>query len=184
MQAVLTWTPASGGNSTGQKVQYRVKGGTWLDWSSVGPLVSTETITGLNDNSIYEFQVVNICSVGGSSVSNQSQGIKITCPAVTTSALTYNSFSYSFNPLGGDIVDYVVELRNPSNALVGTQTVVSANPVSGSFSGLIASTTYSLKVIPRTASQTYTKPDCAIVNVTTSAAPACAAPTNVSATIS
>lgn len=184
MQAVLNWTPVGGANSTGQSVQYRLKGaGTWTTHSSVGAAVTTATITGLLDNEVYEFQIVNNCTTGGPTPSATIENVKLTCPTVTTSNLTYNSIDYSFSALGGDVDTYDVQLLNSGSAVVTTQSKPTAATVTGTFSGLSASTSYSIRVIPKIGA-TYQKTDCATTGFTTSAAPACGAPTGLSATIS
>jgi hypothetical protein len=184
MIATLNWTPGGGSNSINQSVQYRLKGDSvWITFSTVSPTINTETVTGLSDDEIYEFQIVDNCTVGGPVPSSTIEKIKITCPAVTYSS-TYNTIGFSFPELGGDIVDYLLELWNSDvSAVIASQTKPTAATVSGSFTGLTASTTYNIRVIPRTAGATYSK-DCGVTPVTTAAAPVCNPPTGVTATIS
>src|SRR3982751_5140877 len=142
-QAILNWSPGGGTNSTGQTIQYKLSTtSTWTDFQTVAPTVSTATITGLQDNVIYDFRVVDNCSDGGPTPSPPFQGVTITCPTVTyTDAPT--TITYSFAHLGGDITRYIVQLLNASNAILDTRTHnVPSGTLSGTFVGLTPSTNY------------------------------------------
>lgn len=185
-QVQLNWSLAAvGAPSTGQQVQYRLKGDTdWTTAATVAASVTTYTVTPLLDNELYEFRIVNVCSIGGPTPSGVIEKIKISCPAVTVGK-TYERVTYSFASLDADIVDYLVILRNAADtADIASIVKVNGGTVSGEFTGLSASTAYKVRVVPRTASSAYTKTDCAAIDVTTDAAPACNAPTGVSAVMS
>lgn len=182
----ITWTPVGGSNSTGQTVQYKLASdSSWVAHSSVGPNVSAATITGLTDNLIYDFRVVNICSVGGTLPSPLDQAINITCPTINLTP-TYNSLAYSYTHLGGSINSYLVELLNAGNTVVSSQTVSSPSSiVSGNFTGLASSSIYRTRITAYAigSSETFNKV-CLSSDATTSAPPTCSAPTSVSATLS
>lgn len=183
MTANLMWVPTGGANSTSQIVQYRVPSvsASWTNFATVGPTVSTSNITGLNDNRIHEFRILNNCTVGGSTSSTVDQKIKFVCPNVTTS-LTYDSVGYSFSHVGGDITNYQVDLLTSGGSIVATKTHSSPGAtITDSFTGLSASTVYKLKVTMTAGA--FSK-ICDDVSVTTPAAPACNPPTSVTVTIS
>lgn len=182
----LNWTPAGGAYTTGQKVNYRLKGDTvWITFATIGATTNSSTITGLTDNEIYEFQIVNICSVGGDTPSATIELIVITCPTVTYTNAAYNSIDYSFTALGADIVNYDVQLLNAAGTvIVATQTKATAATVTGSFTGLTAATSYNLRAIPKTTGDTFTKTNCALVPASSLATPTCNTPAGLSVTIS
>jgi hypothetical protein len=177
-QQALKWTPAGGVNSTGQQIEYRKKGTTsWIVFSSLPPTTSTATVTGLLDNTIYEFRVINMCAVGGNIPSGVFETIIFTCITVTATH-TYDSITVNFSPLGADIVKYDVILVE-TNAIYTVE-----NPsgnVSYTFSGLTPATPYSIKVILYTNS--FVKTNCPVQVVNTDQLPECNAPSGVTAEI-
>ena len=107
--------------------------------------------------------------------------INIICPSVTTT-VTDTTISYSFNEIGGDVNSYVVKLFNSAgSAEITTSTPTGTTTLTGVITGLVASSTYKLRVVPTAGS--ITKTDCPFVNVTTAAPPVCSIPTNVVATL-
>lgn len=187
MNITLNWTPAGGPNSTGQNVQLRQQGSvTWLTANDVplGPSVSQYAISGLLDNQLYDFQIINICSFGGPIDSEDIEAALLTCPALTVNA-TGTSVTVSFSHLGGSIDKYVVRLYNEDNTLSSTHIINTGltGTISYTFTDLTTSTTYKVKVEP-SIGVNYLKTNCDLVVVTTSAPPTCNAPTNVIATLS
>jgi hypothetical protein len=81
----LNWSPVGGPNSLNQTARYREKGSvTWLTTgfspaNPIGPLVSTTEVSGLLDNTIYEFQIVNNCNFGGSATSDIFEEMVYAC---------------------------------------------------------------------------------------------------------
>lgn len=81
----MNWDPVGGVNSINQTVRYRDKG--VVPWTTtgftpsnpVGPLVDSAEVSGLLDNTIYEFQVVNNCSFGGNAASTIYEEIVYAC---------------------------------------------------------------------------------------------------------
>jgi hypothetical protein len=180
MNATLSWTIGAG--ATSQNVQYKLStSSTWITFSTVGGSANTETVTGLDDNLLYNFRIVSFCSGGEPAPSAVLTKINMTCPSVTTT-VTDTTISYSFNEVGGDVTSYVVKLFNSAGtAEVATSTPTGTTTLTGTITGLTASSTYKLRVIP--AAGSITKADCPFVDVTTAAPPVCSIPTNVVATL-
>lgn len=184
--ATLTWNAPGGTNSTNQTVKYRLFGASsWTAFSVVSPSTNTATITGLLDNKIYEFQVDNMCTVGGPSSSSIDRKIKIICPNITPTP-SYNSVSYSFTHVGGDVTKYDVSLYQADGVtLLGTKSHTSpSGTMSDVFNGLSGSTGYKIKVTVYAGVDFSFSSVCAPVSFTTGATPICNAPTSVVATIS
>jgi hypothetical protein len=183
--ANLTWAPAGGVTSQNQDVQYKAASSTtWITYANVGATVSSASITGLIDNTIYDFRVVNNCTYSGPTPAMATQNAKITCPAVTIFP-GYDHVDYSFVHLGADISKYVVDLLDASDAVLLTNTITSFPiPISSSFSGLVPSTNYKLRItVYAGAAFAYNK-QCEAQAFATSAPPTCDAPTVVVATLS
>ena len=180
MNITLTWTAGAGAST--QNVQYKLaSSSTWITHETVAGNIATSSITGLEDNKIYDFRVVTNCAGGTPNGSPAVQQIKITCPVVTPSP-SDTSVAYSFPELGGSITAYTVKLFNSAgDTELASQTPTGTTTRSGTFTGLTASTGYKIRVIITAGS--FSKTDCAMVSTTTTATPACNAPTNVSASI-
>jgi hypothetical protein len=178
MNITLTWTPGAGASS--QIVQYKLStSGTWVTHETVGGGVSTSSITGLDDNKIYDFRVITNCPGGASSPSLTAQQINIICPSVSTTP-SDTSIASSFSELGGSVTSYTVKLFDAAGVTeLSSQTPSGTTTRSGTFSGLTASTAYKIRVI--ITAGTFTKSDCAFTDVTTLAT--CNPPTGVTASI-
>jgi hypothetical protein len=180
MNATLSWSIGAG--ATSQNVQYKLNSSTtWITFSTVGGSATTETVTGLQDNLIYNFRIVTQCGGGTPANSTVLNKIYIVCPTVTLTS-TDTTVTYSFPAIGGDVDAYSVKIFNSA----GTTEVASSTPTgtttrTGTFTGLTASTTYKVRVVP--SAGTLTKTDCAFTNVTTAAPPVCNIPTDVVATL-
>lgn len=178
--AAISWTPGGGGNVTSQSVEYRVQGTT--SWTSaatgLSASASSYNVTGLSDNTVYEFRVISICSVGGPIVSATMTGIKWFCPTITVTP-THNTITYSFTALGGSISAYSVELlSNDLATVIQTKTTVSG--VFDSVS-ILPSTSYKVRLTLTAGSYSNT---CSAVSTATTAAPTCPIPTITGATLS
>lgn len=180
MNVTLTWSIGAG--ATSQNVQYKLStSSTWLTFSTVGGSATTETITGLDSNKLYDFRIVTYCSGGTPAPSTPIQKINILCPTVTMTS-TDVTVSYSFPEIGGDVSSYVVKLYNSAGTTeLATSIPTGTTTRTGTFSGLTASTTYKLKVVPTAGS--ITKTDCELNSVSTTAPPVCSIPTNVTAVL-
>jgi hypothetical protein len=180
MNATLSWSIGAG--ATSQNVQYKLSSSpTWITFSTVGGSATTETVTGLQDNLLYNFRIVTQCGGGTPAPSTVITKINIVCPTVTVTS-TSTTVSYSFSEIGGDVDGYVVKLFNTAGTVeVGSSTPTGTATRTGTFTGLTASSVYKVRVIP--SAGTITKTDCAFTNATTSAPPVCSIPTNVVATL-
>jgi hypothetical protein len=179
---LLNWTPAGGLNSTGQQVQYKQSSSsTWITVTTVGPSTTTYTATGLLDNVIYDFQIVNLCTYGGPTSGTSFQSINLTCPTVQVTP-TFNSASFSFSNLGGSVTEYKVDLLDASGSSViaSKNTVAPTGTISDSFTGLDPQTNYQIRVTVKAG--TYTK-QCPAASFATSPLPVCDPPTNLTGTI-
>lgn len=180
MNITLTWT--AGGGAASQDVQYRLAGAsTWTTHANVAGNVTSATITGLQDNRIYDFRVITNCAGGTPSPSTATQQINIICPSVSTTPST-TSIGYSFPELGGSITAYTVKLFDSAGTTeIASQTPSGTTTRSGTFTGLTPSTAYKIRVLITAGS--FSRNNCAFVDVTTTSTPACNPPTNVSATV-
>jgi hypothetical protein len=180
MNATLSWSIGAG--ATSQNVQYKLSSSpTWITFSTVGGSATTETVTGLQDNLLYNFRIVTQCGGGTPAPSTAITKINIVCPTVTVTS-TSTTVSYSFSEIGGDVDGYVVKLFNTAGTVeVGSSTPTGTATRTGTFTGLTASSVYKVRVIP--SAGTITKTDCAFTNATTAAPPVCSIPTNVVATL-
>ena len=120
----LTWSPpnADGGTPvTDYTVQYRVEGAAeWLTFND-GPSANTgATVTGLDDGTVYEFQVIAVNPVGPGAPSLPTTGKPAfipTPPVVITEAVSFLdsrvtlTWTEPTNNGGDDIFDYIVEFR-------------------------------------------------------------------------
>ena len=180
MNVTLNWTPGAG--SSTQDVEYKLNtAGTWTTAvTGLLPATSTYTINGLLDNRIYNFRIATNCVGGSPAYSAPISQINIICPTVTTT-VTDTSASYSFNPIGGDVTAYTVDLMDSSGVtILASQTPSISTPITGTFSGLTASTTYKIRV---TATAGTFDKACPLSTVTTSSVPSCNPPTGVTATL-
>ncbi len=180
MNVTLTWTPGVG--STSQTVQYKLAStSTYTTFSTLTGIATTETVTGLSDNLIYDFRISTACNGGTSTFSPVVQKINIICPTVTITPSS-DSLSYSFPEIGGSVGSYSVKLFNSAGTSeLASQTPTGTTTLTGTFSSLTASTTYKIRVVPTAG--TITKTDCAFATGTTSAPPVCNAPTGVTAVL-
>lgn len=173
----LSWTPAGGANSTGQQVQYKdADSSTWLVASSLDSSEDTYTVSGLLDNVIYDFRIVNLCAFGGPTPGAVFQIVNIICPTVSRTP-THNTVSFSFpHPTGTDLTEYRVDLMNGAGtAVLAFKNIVPVtSPVSDSFTGLSSSTSYNLRVTAKAGS--YSKV-CPLSAFSTTAPPVCNMPT-------
>lgn len=176
MNATLSWSIGAG--ATSQNVQYKLStSSTWITFTTVGGSATTATVTGLDSNKLYNFRIITFCSGGTPAPSAIITKINILCPTVVTSS-TDTTVSYSFDEIGGDVDSYVVKLYNSAGTTeVGSSVPTGTTILTGTFTGLTASTTYKVKVVP--SAGTITKTDCELNNVSTTAPPVCSIPTDV-----
>lgn len=148
--ANLTWSLDSNSNNGPQTVQYKLSTvSNWTTATTTNIGVTNAGITGLNQNRLYNFQVINNCTSGGPSPSTPFSAIELTCPTVNLTS-TSNSVTYSFVSLGGDINTYTVTLFDSTgNNVIQTKTENApfASTVTNKFSGLSPNTSYQAKVV-------------------------------------
>lgn len=179
--ATLIWTPGGGANSLSQEIQYKVHTDSSPTTAAmVGAAVNTYTITGLLDNVIYDYWIVDHCAVGGPTPGQPSQAINLTCPAVTLNP-DWNLIQYSFADLGGSVSGYNIFLFDANGNTLATNNAPIGGSVTGTFTGLNPSSNYKVGVTVNAG--TFTK-TCPPQSVSTIAPPACNAPGSVTATMS
>jgi hypothetical protein len=176
--ALLNWTP--GGGTGTQAIEYKLdSSSSFISFGSVSATTATATITGLSANVTYDFRITNDCASGQTSTAIQESGIQINCPTVTVTP-TQTSVTVSFPSLGGSITSYKVILLNAAGNTVITSKSLSGpftSPVTTTFTGLTAGTTYNIQVQP--SAETISNTTCALAPFTTTALATCTGPTNL-----
>lgn len=188
--ANLTWSsPNPLDNVQSITVKYRIYGaGAWTTAvSGLAAATTNYSITGLADNTLYEFSVTALCFSGGPTDSTPIETVAWTCPVLTVTATDGSSISFSLNTsTAGSIDQYTVRLfaSNGTTLLQSkTYTPPFANPITDTFVGLSSNTSYKLRVDLRvTGTSQYNYTSCAQITGTTTAA-TCPAPTGLSATM-
>jgi hypothetical protein len=182
--ASLTWSLTGNSNNQNQQVQYKLNGAsTWTTAVILQPNSGSYTITGLNQNKIYNFQIVNNCSTGGPTPSTTVSAVELTCPTVNLTT-TSTSVTYSFTNIAGDISSYVIGIYDSTgNTLIQSKTESAPfNPtVSNTFNGLNSNTSY---VVKATVNAGVFSKVCSSQTITTPNTPSCPTPTNLSVTLS
>lgn len=182
--ANLSWNIDSNSNNGSEIVQYKYDSVSNWTTANTLPAGTTSTgITGLTQNKIYNFQVINNCGFGGPSPSTTLKSIELTCPSVNLTS-TSNSISYSFVSLGGDIDNYNLDLFDSTgNNLIQSkvETVPFASTITNKFTGLSSNTTYQVKVTVKAG--TFNK-TCGSQTITTPNVPSCPTLSNFSVTVS
>ena len=140
----LSWNAVS--NATTYILQSRPAGGSWSSQTVSG---TSTTVTGLTDNTSYDFRIASDCGSETSSYSNTvsettEEVAAPTCDAPTnvqSSAITETTFTVTWNAVTG-ANSYTAEVRLPG----GTWNPYSAATNSINFTGASASTTYEVRV--------------------------------------
>lgn len=181
--AALAWSLATSSNNQNQTVQYKLNTvSNWTTATSVPPTTTNYSISGLNSNVIYNFQIINNCSLGGPSAGTPINAIQFTCPVVSLTS-TNSMIGFSFPNLGGDIDTYLVTLFDSTGInILQTKNVAApfSNTVSDSFSGLSANTSYQVGITVKAGA--YSKV-CPSQTMTTTAIPACPSVANFAVTL-
>lgn len=164
MNILLSWSTAACSNPLNQRVEYKKKtDSTWTLYASVPCGVTSIQINDLSDNTVYEFRVGTLCrnDLGEISVIYSAYTVqaKLTCPDVDIVPAT-TIVSYSFLELGGSVDNYDVQLIDDADNVLVTNKHIAIPTISGSFSPLAASSTYKIKVIPRSYYDRINKTDC------------------------
>ena len=178
----LNWTPANDATSTGQDI-YRKGAGvtTFTKIATVSASTATYSDTGLADNTIYTYQIVNVCSTGATTASASAEANNIICPTITytmTSA-ELDVISWSVTATNNDVTISTVQVINQSGTVVDTTTVNGAGPSSGTYDTTGAyGQTWTIRV--NLTDGTRTKQCDQTVSI--GGAPGCGQPTNLTAT--
>lgn len=181
--ANLTWSLDSNSNNGPQTVQYKFANvSNWTTATTVSSTTNSAGITGLNQNKLYNFQVINNCPTGGPSASTTLSAIEFTCPSINLTS-TSTSITYSFVNLGGDIDTYTLTLLDSGNNVVQTKTESGpfSSTVTNTFSGLTANTGYQIQSTVK--SGTLSKA-CGFQTITTPNVPSCPTAANFTVTFS
>lgn len=178
----LTWVPAAGGGT--QTIQFQIQGtSTWITYATIGPTVNNLGVTGLNYNTLYNYQVINNCPTGSTTlVSGQSYVIQCVTPTITPSSVTAQ---VQFFNLGGTIDTYTVNLLNLASTTILSSAVLTGPfpaSITTNFTGLTNLTSYNIQVIPSTFGISNTT--CTTVSFTTTNIPVCPAPAGLTVTFS
>lgn len=181
----LAWTPAGGPTSTGQEIQRKLNAAsTWTTLTTVGVAINTYADTTAANNTLYNYRIVNICSAGGPAPSATVNADAILCPAITvTNPQTgaANTLVASIAATSGDVSFASVQLFDAAGT-VPVSAVISLSgqaATSYTFTALSYSTSYTVK---------FTLTDGTVSKVCTQTgavgvAPACGAPTSLTATV-
>ncbi len=182
MLSNLTWTPAAGGGT--QTIQYKIRSSSaWISYTTVDPTIGTIGVNGLNYNTLYDFQVVNNCPTGATTVVTGSD-IKFQCPSVQISPADTSTI-VQFVELGGTTDSYKIDLLDAtSGTILQTQTLSApfTTTITATFTTLAALTSYNIHVTP--SSFGIEKSNCTTVPFRTINTPVCPAPIGLNATFS
>lgn len=153
---VINWTPNTNGNTINQRAYNRQKniGGAFLTTNftptnDLSTVATTSTFTNATVNTVYEFQVANVCTVGGPTFNNNGirEGIVFACVTPTESH-TDTTATATVSGLPSDITKVVFNILDNVGTPVGA---VQTNTVSGgiataSYSSLTNSTVYIIRI--------------------------------------
>ena len=179
----LSWSIAGSTNNGLQSVQYRKYGDTaWTTYSTEAVGVITKTVIGLDDNTVYEFRIVNNCTTGETNPSNLIEQVDKVCP-VFKELVSVNCGEIAFdfqepNPATPDILDYTVylyQLGNPTPiaSYFALASHVPGASISDVFTNLTGNTTYQINIVMRIQGSILYTINCPKQNITTIAADPC-----------
>lgn len=177
--ASIHWAPSTNNTGIHQEVQYKKNSSsTWITYSTVSITATTATITGLDDNTVYDFRIVSDCNFGGPAPSTAATVIKFVCPTVTLTP-GINSIAYAFAGPGGSITLVNVNLLDNTNTIITTQNPSPVGAISGSFTGLTSGTAYKVQIVLTASTGSHSCPSQDISTI----AP-CADPSSITALLS
>lgn len=168
-------------NTTGNqyyRVRYRQSGTTV--WNAISVTGTTASISGLDINILYDFQVVNI-NGGENPASAVVQSISLTDPSPAFYP-TNTSLGIEFDNLSADIDSYTATIAEYSSpgTILHTEIITPASTMDYTFTGLSPLTEYVITITPA-ANQFYKTYS---YNATTLAYATCVGPLTVTATLS
>ena len=181
---VLNWTAAGGANSTGQQVLRTLYGAnSYSTLATLSASATTYTDTTAVVDTVYEYKIVNICEVGGPTEGGRVNIVEITCVTVTTNVsglIISGEYGDLLNDTAWD--DFAI-YDSTGNDLI-QQLTVPGDQSSGAWTATDAGIDYNTSYIVRATlvAPNGTTKDCD-VSVSTGAAPACDAPTNLTVSV-
>ena len=181
---VLNWTAAGGANSTGQQVLRSLYGAnSYSILATLSPSAQTYTDSTAIVDTVYDYKIVNICDQGGPTDSGTVDIVDITCVTFTarvTGLILDGEYGELLNDTAWD--DFAI-YDSTGNTLV-QQLAVPGNASAGSWTATDAGINYNTSYIVRATliAPNGTTKDCD-VSVSTNAAPACDAPTNLTVSV-
>lgn len=179
----LSWTPAGSATSVSQTVQRKPNSSsTWTDLATgLGASVSTYADSTASDNILYDYRILNVCSVGGPTPGSVAQADNIVCPAVSASnpqTGEQDVISWTVGATSGSVsITNVLIIKNGN--VVNTTVVNSQAGASGTYdTGQDYGATYTVRAV---LSDGVFSKNCE-TTITIGSAPACGAPSNLTAT--
>jgi len=176
----LSWAIAGSTNNGLQTVQYRHYGDTaWTTYSTEAVGVITKTIIGLDDNTVYEFRIVNNCTTGEVNPSNLLEQVVKVCPIFKSLGSSFcGSIAAAVEAFASpDIVDYTInlyQLGNPTPIASYTETApIGDSEVSYTFTNLTGNTTYQANIVIHIQGSVLYTVTCPKTNITTAVADPC-----------
>ena len=141
-QVNVSWSTVP--DATGYGIQYQANGtGPWISAASPGQSRTSDEVTGLSPNTLYDFQMSASNSLGTTTSSSQSVTTLGAGPPFTLSAASSSQVNVSWSDVAGG-TDYLVDQQaaNGSWSTVGSSYSSTSLPISG----LAPYTPYTYKV--------------------------------------
>ncbi len=142
--ATLTWGTVSGA----VKYYVKYKKSSFSSWSIISSTTNSKTITNLSSNTLYQWQVQAICSMGGGASSVVSTFTTAAAPAcgipssLSSSLISANGATLNWSAVGGAISYNIQYQVNGSGSWINT----TSNTNSKSLTGLTNGTSYTFQV--------------------------------------
>lgn len=181
----LSWTPDNGPTSSSQTVQRKLaSSSTWGDLAtSLSAGANSYSDTTAADNTLYDYRIINNCSAGGPTAGGTVQADKIICPSVTAVVSTSGEedvITWTVGNTSNDVTIGNVLVIDGGGTTVDTIAVNSATGTTGTYdTNQDYGATYTIRAV--VGDGVFSK-NCE-TTVTIGSAPACGAPTGLTATV-